>query len=144
MSINLQCKVTTKLEVNNGARLITSEDFILYYQWLIKKQFPWTKIQSPKYKSHITLVNPSIHGNLDLSKIFHLQGVICDVQYSVEMYRSPRNFWLPVLIPDIYHEIKDILNFQESKNWLGLHITIANTKFNVTKLKPILKIKKLL
>lgn len=139
----LRRKILTKLEVNNGARLITNEDFILYYQWLIKKQFPWIKVQSPKYKAHITLVNPSIHGYLDFSKIFHLQDVICDVEYGVEMYRSPRNFWLPVLIPDIYYEIKDILKFQESQNWLGLHLTIANTKFNVIKFNHILKIKKL-
>lgn len=30
---------------------------------------------------------------------------------------------------EIYHEIKWLLNFRESPNWLGLHLTISNLKY---------------
>jgi hypothetical protein len=121
--------VSTILQVKDGVRLITSRDFILYYQWFLKKQFPWIKFQSPAHGSHITLCRSKIHQVNNFKPVEHLEGSIHEIEYSLDMYKSPKNFWLPVITPDIYYHVKEILNFSERPDWLGLHLTICNTKF---------------
>ncbi len=120
-------KALGTVEVNNGVRVILSKDLGKYYQWFIKKEFPWIKTQLPSFGIHSTLVNPTIHGITDFSPVQEYHGKEVELDYEPEIIQSPRNFWLPAKC-QLYYEIKGLLGFEETHNWLGIHITIANTK----------------
>lgn len=110
-------------------RINTDIDICKYYQWFINKEYFHTvKTQLPKHKAHITIVNPKIHGVRPIEKVKHLDGIPVKFAYSLDIHRSPRNFWLPAY-SELGDEIKRILGIVESKNYWGLHLTICNTKF---------------
>lgn len=116
------------LQIDNGVRIVLKNDICHYYRWLIAKNFPWIRTQIPKYKAHITIYNPNIHGLKDTESIHYLQDKEVTFYYNPEMmYRSSVNFWLPVR-SEIYNEVKYFLNFKETPNWWGLHLTVCNMK----------------
>jgi hypothetical protein len=120
-----------KLEINNGVRIITSIDFVLYYKWLIEKHFYNTrKFQIPKHLAHSTLINPKIHKNVDISMAKKYVGKKIEFEYNpLEIYESKVNFWIPIICPE-GDEIKKKCNVDDGKNYWGLHLTICNTKFD--------------
>lgn len=115
------------IQVDNGVRVATNIDLCKFYNSLIKKQLNINP-QLPFYGAHITLVNPKLHNVLDFSEVIQYDGREVKFLYSPEFFTSDVNFWIPVKC-EIYHEIKWILNFRESPNWLGLHLTISNLKY---------------
>ena len=120
-----------KIEVTNGIRILTDLDFILYYKWLIDKyNYNTIKLQIPKHLGHITIVNPKIHKNVDCELARKYHGDIVDFTYDpFNMYISKVNYWIPVkcVWADM---LKKDLNVDDGYNYWGLHITIANKKFN--------------
>lgn len=122
-------KATGKIQIKDGVRVMLSDDFCRYYQWFITRQFPWIKTQLPAHRSHCTLVNPKLHKVFDFSSVRHYSGQTVEVFYSLDSIKSPKNFWFPAKC-DAYWEMRKILNFQETSNWLGLHLVVCNTKFN--------------
>jgi hypothetical protein len=119
-----------KIEVNNGIRIVCKLDFILYYQWLIRKHYYNTiKIQNPTHEAHITIVNPKIHKNIDCSLANKYIDQTAEFVYFPErLYVSPVNFWIPVEC-NLADEIKKELKVDDGPNYWGLHITICNKKF---------------
>ena len=113
-----------------GVRINTSLDICSYYQWHIRKAFYNTvKTQLPKYKAHITIANPNIHKNCDFNTVKGLNGKKVTFEYNPqEIFRSRKNFWIPVKF-DLEKEIKNLLKIVDSPNYLGLHLTICNMKF---------------
>lgn len=110
-------------------RINTDMDICQYYKWFIDKFYHYTiKTQFPKHKAHITVVNPKIYGVHSLESLKHLHGERVRFYYSVDVYRSPRNFWIPVKC-DIADDIKKSLGIIDAENYYGLHLTICNTKF---------------
>jgi len=115
---------------NKGVRINTHIDVCKYYQWHITKyHYNTVKTQLPKYKAHITIVNPDIHKICDFKAVAHLNGRKVEFEYDPErMFRSRVNFWMPVKF-DLEKEIKQILSIKDGKKYLGLHITVCNMKF---------------
>lgn len=117
------------IEINNGIRINLGIDFCKYYQWLLERYLNFTrKYQLPKYKAHITIVNPKIHKVYDYSPVAQFAGQLVKFDYSVDGIFSPVNYWLPVR-SDIEGIIKNRLNVIDDPSYLGLHITICNRKF---------------
>lgn len=120
------------IEINNGVRIVTRLDMCRYYQWLIEKAH-WDTIntQLPKHGSHITVVNPKIHdvsNGYEVVKSFG--GKKVTFLYNPEdIYISKVNFWTPVIC-DIEKPIKRLMKIKDKTNYLGLHMTFANVKFN--------------
>jgi hypothetical protein len=129
---------TGKIEVNNGVRIVTDKDLCKYYQWFIFREYN-VKTQLPAHGAHITIVNPKIHKHEDLNLVIDYHGREVEFFYDPEkLYISPVNYWLPAQC-SIDHEIKWLLAVENNysarndiKYW-GLHLTIANTKFNGSK-----------
>jgi hypothetical protein len=120
-----------KIEVDNGVRIVTDVDICQYYRWFIKKEFWETvKTQIPKHKGHITIVNPKIHNVTDFSSVqdYHNREVLFDI-CPEQMYMSKVNFWIPARAA-IEHEIKWLCAAKDKENYWGLHLTVANKKFN--------------
>lgn len=122
--------VSGKIQVWNGVRIIASRDLCRYYQWLIRSEKPWIKTQLPTHGAHVTLCNPKIHKVNNFSIAKYLNGKKVEFQINPEdVFQSRVNFWLPAQAA-IYQEVKSLLGFKEIPNWYGLHLTVANQKFN--------------
>lgn len=118
-----------KIQIDNGVRIITNIDICKYYQWFINKyHYNTVKSQLPKYKAHITVINPKIHNIDNFEKVLDYNEKDVEFQYNVDMHISKVNFWLPVKC-DIEKEIKNKLNIVDNERYWGLHLTIANNKF---------------
>ena len=119
-----------KIEVDNGVRIVTNVDICKYYSWHINKAF-WNTIKSqiPKHRGHVTILNPKIHKITDFSSALKYHNKPVDFMYSPEdIYISKVNFWFPAK-SNIEQEIKDLFEVVDAPNYWGLHLTIANTKF---------------
>jgi hypothetical protein len=124
-------KATGRLEINNGLRINLGLDFIRYYKWLIEKAY-WNtqRLQLPAHLAHCTLINPKIHKNFNYAPALPFIGKDIEFTYNpTTIYESKVNFWLPIQCP-LAEEIKNKCGVYEGKNYYGLHITLANRKFN--------------
>ena len=125
-------KLRRKLILDNtGLRICLERDFIEYYRWLILQYYHnCIKIATPRHGAHIAIVTKALHKKefcLDQLAKYHNMEV--DFEYSLDMKIGGSyftNFWLPVNFP-LGAEIKNDLEIQET-NFLGFHITVANTK----------------
>lgn len=122
---------TGKIAIRNGAiRIEIGPDFCKYYKWFISKQ-PWTpfNLQLPKHGSHITIVNPKLH-KIDIKTAQKYNGKVVEFTYDLDIIKGGSNFtnyWMKIDCP-LAEQIKKELNIKESRNYLGLHITICNNK----------------
>ena len=118
------------LEVNDGLRIVTQLDFNLYYKWLIER-YHWNtvKLQLPKHRGHITLINPKIHKGFTYTPAIPYIGKKIEFQYDpLKIYESKVNFWIPIKC-ELGEQIKKECGIIENSNYWGLHFTIANTKY---------------
>jgi len=123
--------VVGHIEVKNGIRIITNIDLCRFYRSLISKRYPSLKTQLPKHGAHVTLCSPKVHGISNFNLARYLHGKKTTFEYSpLEIYKSRVNFWLPVYNCPVYKEVKKLFRVKEKEGWLGLHLTICNTKFN--------------
>ena len=109
-------------------------DFCKYYSWLYKRE-TWNtqKINLPKHGAHINIVNPKIHGKLDLSRFAHLNGKEIEFEYSIEgnfggFTKGFLNFWLDVKCEEAEIIAKDLGVYKEEEGFSAFHLTIFNTK----------------
>jgi hypothetical protein len=118
------------IQVKDGVRIIADLDLIRYYHKLIDyHQYKTQKLQLPSHGAHITIINPKIHKNIDIKKALHHHGRNVTFTYFPEkMYKSPKNFWIPVS-SKVADKLKTELGVDDGKNFWGLHMTVANTKF---------------
>jgi hypothetical protein len=114
--------------MDDAIRIKTNIDFCKYYRWLIHKHFYDTfNATLPRHDAHITIVNPTIHGQFDFYSVRKYHRMKVMFEYSIDIHISPVNFWMPVVCP-IAQEIKDKLGIVEPPTWWGEHITICNRK----------------
>lgn len=120
-----------KIEVRNGIRIVFDLDLILYYNKLIEYHYYRTvKTQLPMHGAHITIVNPKIHGITDFRKYKRLEGTPVKFLYFPEdMYVSKCNWWIPVK-SKFADNLKRSIHIYDKPGYLGLHMTVANRKFN--------------
>lgn len=121
-------RVLGRVQIDNGVRIVTGIDLCKYYRWLINKQFPHIKTSLPFYGAHVTICNPEIHRVTDFSEVKYLENKLALIDLSPIIHRSSKNFWMPVVKCDFYHEIKWVLGFNERSDWWGLHLTVCNMK----------------
>lgn len=120
-------KIYGNLEIDNGVRIVTTEDLCLYYKWFIDKYLYKTiHTQLPRHLAHCTIYNPSIHGDINLNSIRHLDKIPVDFWIDpVKLYESKMNFWIPVVCP-MEKFIKNLLKIKDGPNYWGLHLTVCN------------------
>lgn len=117
---------------NDGSvKIICDKGLLEYYKKMVEKRF-WIKTHYPKHGPHISIVLPKHHKNVDLNKIKKYNGKIVSFKYDPYVYiggqgKGYRNFWLKVECP-FANKIKEELGIRDNKNFLGLHLTISNTK----------------
>lgn len=118
------------IQVKDGIRIIADLDLIRYYHRLIDyHQYHTQRLQLPTHGAHITIVNPKIHKNIFINDALQHHGKRVTFEYFPErMYKSPKNFWIPVS-SKYADKIKKQLGVDDGKNYWGLHMTVANTKF---------------
>jgi hypothetical protein len=123
-------KIKGKIQVSNGVRIVINSDICRYYQSLIRREMPWIKTQLPTHGGHVTIYNPKLHGKADLKLASYLRNKEVELTIFPErLNQSKVNFWIPATAA-IYDEVKRLLRFKETDRWLGLHLTVCNTKFN--------------
>ncbi len=116
---------------HDGVRIITGYDIIRYYQWLINRAtWDTVKNQLPRFGAHITIVNRKIH-NFSFKEALEFNNLELEFDYFPEdIHQSRVNFWMPVKCEKAL-QIKKELKVTDKDFW-GLHLTICNTKFNLT------------
>ena len=126
----MKAKGIIKLD-ETGLRIILDKDFNKYYQWLIHRYYNYVvKTTVPAHGAHISIVTKNLHGdkfNLELLKKYDSLEVEFDYDPYIQTGgRGFTNYWLKVEFP-LGHEIKKECDIIED-NFLGFHITVANTK----------------
>lgn len=119
-----------KIQVQDGIRIITSHDTILYYHRLVDEYFfHCKKFQLPAHGAHVTIVNPKIH-KVNWAKARKYIGKVVEFEvFPEDAHISAVNVWLPVFC-DFADELKRELGVDDDRNYWGLHLTICNKKFN--------------
>jgi hypothetical protein len=118
------------LQIEQGVRILTPLDLILYYQKLFSLATWHTrKFQTPKHLGHISIYLPNIHGeNGSMAPIKHLNGHEISFQYDpADITITQKNVWMKVICEEA-QAIKDNLKIVD-KNFLGFHLVICNFKF---------------
>jgi hypothetical protein len=125
---------TIRFFPDGSVKIMTDQGIVDYYKNRIERAHWGLKTQSGKYRSHITIVSPKLHKGVNVSPIKKKwDGKTVKFTYDPypHMGGNPSkgfiNFWLKVECPEI-DEIKKTLNIVESKNFIGSHLTICNTK----------------
>ncbi len=115
-------------------KIMTDQGIVDYYKNRIERAHWGLKTQSGKHQAHITIISPKIHKGVKstfLKKLWNGKQVKFKYDPYPHMGGSPSrgfvNFWLKIECPEI-KKIKEALNIQESKNFIGDHLTICNTK----------------
>lgn len=118
---------------NDGSvKILCDKGLLDYYKKMVEKRF-WLKTHYPKHGPHISIILPKHHKNVDLNKIKKYNGKIVKFKYDPYIMiggkgKGYRNFWLKVECP-FAEKIKRELGVKDN-NFLGLHLTVANTKNN--------------
>lgn len=125
-------KTKGHLQVKDGAvRIIAGLDLIKYYHSLVNfHNYRTQRLQLPAHGAHVTIINPKIHRGIDVNPAKEYAGWEVEFEYYPEnIFISPRNYWIPVkcVFADF---LKRKLKVNDGKGYLGLHLTVANNKFN--------------
>jgi len=129
---------TSKLYFHNGLKIKIEEDFLNYYYWhLLKSKHSTLGLSLPKYKNHISIILPKIHGKTIVEKSKKYVNELVTFTYTGEIIKGGtwfENYWLKIQC-DRVAQIKQELGVVE-KNFLGLHLTLASTKNRINELYP--------
>jgi len=123
-------KSVGKIQVRDGVRIIADLDLIRYYHRLIDfYHYRTEKLQLPAHGAHVTLINPKLH-NVNWKNALPLNGKEVEFEYFPEnAFESRVNFWIPVKC-EYADALKRLLKVNDGPRYLGLHMTVANRKFN--------------
>lgn len=128
----LEMKGIGHVEVREGGvRIIADMDLIRYYLALINfYEYKTVKLQLPLHGAHITILNPKIHKGAKHFKAIPYNKKEVEFEYYPEnAYISAKNYWLPVTCEFADRLIQEC-EIDNGAHWWGLHLTIANKKFN--------------
>ena len=131
-NINKSIKVKGTIDVRDGnVRILTSLDLIKYYHTLINfYEYNTVKLQLPMHGAHVTLLSTALHKGAKHWKAIPFNKKEVEFEYYPEKaYISARNYWLPVT-SKFADWLMDEMEVDNGPNWWGLHLTIANKKFN--------------
>jgi hypothetical protein len=119
----------SKFYFDNGLKISVPKDLIDYYRKLLTyATYNTQKFNYPKYRPHISVILPKIHGVTNVEKSKKYIGKLATVEYDPEKFIHSRvNHYVPVICQEA-EEVKRELGIFEKPHFLGLHITIANMK----------------
>lgn len=126
---------------NKSVRIQICDDFVRYYRWFVNKKF-WIDTELPMHGAHITVAHPRFHqvnsNFLKAKEIYDRTTVNFKYYPYVQIGAGPPkryyNFWLKVKC-NTAEEIKKMIGIVDSESFLGLHVTICNTKNSEVKPK---------
>lgn len=118
---------------DNYIKIITNQDFCLYYMWLYQRAYyNIYRLQRPAHGAHINVIFPPYH-HVDCNKYRNLNSKAVGFQYDVRgnhgggKSKNFKNFWLNVYCPEA-ERIQLQENIPLQPGFSRFHITIGNTK----------------
>ena len=106
-------------------------DFVNYYAWLLENDLK-ESFHYPRHGGHITIANENIHKQINYAAAKAWAGKWIDFEYNPEVIiggksKGFKNFWMKVRSREI-EIIKKEIGVRDTAGFLGLHITLANSK----------------
>jgi hypothetical protein len=128
---------TLTVEPHKGRIVLdVSPDFVDYYGWHIRKKY-WCYVNTPLHGSHITLVTPKFHKNINWDKAIHWDKKVVDFDYDPYIIEGGYTKGFIMYYLKVYSEelerMKEKLRIVENDGYKGLHLTLGSLNKSGTK-----------
>jgi hypothetical protein len=130
----LKAKGTVSVEPHKGRIVLdVSPDFVKLYKYFIETHY-WIRMGSPLHGSHVTIFNQKHHTKVNWQRAMWYDKQEVEFEYDPYVIEGGYRkgflmYYLKVFSSEI-DQMKKKLGINDGEGYRGLHISVANGKFN--------------
>jgi hypothetical protein len=113
--------------------LDVSQDLVELYYWFIQRKY-WIRMNRPMHGAHITLYSQKFNKKINWEKAMYYRGKTIEFDYDENIVEGGYTkgflmYYLRVYSQEL-DKIKKKVEVVDGERFKGIHLTIANGKFN--------------